>query len=392
MAQEVYIVSVARTPVGSFGSSLASFQATELGSKSINGALDKAGVKPGQVEEVFFGNVLTANNGQAPARQAALGAGVSNTVPCTTVNKVCASGSKSVMLGTQSILLGDTDLVVTGGMESMSNTPYYMDKARFGYKMGHGNIVDGILKDGLWDVYNDYHMGNAAELCASECNISREQQDEYTIESYKRAAEATEKGYLKDEIVPVEVKGKKETITVEEDEEFKNIKYDKVGKLKPVFQKEGTVTAANSSTINDGAAALVLASKEKVDELGLNPIAKIVTYADAAKEPERFTTAPADALQKLVNKAGKTLDDVDYFEINEAFAVVAQANNQILNLDPSKVNVFGGAVSLGHPIGCSGARILSTLTSVLKHKGGEIGAMGICNGGGGASSILIEKV
>lgn len=392
MAQEVYIVSVARTPVGSFGSSLASFQATELGSKSINGALDKAGVKPGQVEEVFFGNVLTANNGQAPARQAALGAGVSNTVPCTTVNKVCASGSKSVMLGTQSILLGDTDLVVTGGMESMSNTPYYMDKARFGYKMGHGNIVDGILKDGLWDVYNDYHMGNAAELCASECNISREQQDEYTIESYKRAAEATEKGYLKDEIVPVEVKGKKETITVEEDEEFKNIKYDKVGKLKPVFQKEGTVTAANSSTINDGAAALVLASKEKVDELGLNPIAKIVTYADAAKEPERFTTAPADALQKLVNKAGKTLDDVDYFEINEAFAVVAQANNQILNLDPSKVNVFGGAVSLGHPIGCSGARILSTLTSVLKHKGGKIGAMGICNGGGGASSILIEKV
>lgn len=392
MAQEVYIVSVARTPVGSFGSSLASFQATELGSKSINGALEKAGVKPGQVEEVFFGNVLTANNGQAPARQAALGAGVSNTVPCTTVNKVCASGSKSVMLGTQSILLGDTDLVVTGGMESMSNTPYYMDKARFGYKMGHGNIVDGILKDGLWDVYNDYHMGNAAELCASECNISREQQDEYTIESYKRAAEATEKGYLKDEIVPVEVKGKKETITVEEDEEFKNIKYDKVGKLKPVFQKEGTVTAANSSTINDGAAALVLASKEKVDELGLNPIAKIVTYADAAKEPERFTTAPADALQKLVNKAGKTLDDVDYFEINEAFAVVAQANNQILNLDPSKVNVFGGAVSLGHPIGCSGARILSTLTSVLKHKGGKIGAMGICNGGGGASSILIEKV
>lgn len=392
MAQEVYIVSVARTPVGSFGSSLASFQATELGSKSINGALDKAGVKPGQVEEVFFGNVLTANNGQAPARQAALGAGVSNTVPCTTVNKVCASGSKSVMLGTQSILLGDADLVVTGGMESMSNTPYYMDKARFGYKMGHGKIVDGILKDGLWDVYNDYHMGNAAELCASECNISREQQDEYTIESYKRAAEATEKGYLKDEIVPVEVKGKKETITVEEDEEFKNIKYDKVGKLKPVFQKEGTVTAANASTINDGAAALILASKEKVDELGLNPIAKIVTYADAAKEPERFTTAPADALQKLVNKAGKTLDDVDYFEINEAFAVVAQANNQILNLDPSKVNVFGGAVSLGHPIGCSGARILSTLTSVLKHKGGKIGAMGICNGGGGASSILIEKV
>lgn len=392
MAQEVYIASVARTPVGSYGSSLASFQATELGSKSIQGAIDKAGIKPGQVEEVFFGNVLTANNGQAPARQAALGAGISNTVPCTTVNKVCASGSKSVMFGAQSILLGDTDLVVAGGMESMTNTPYYLDKARFGYKMGHGSVVDGVLKDGLWDVYNDYHMGNAAELCASECNISREQQDEYAIQSYKRAADATEKGYFRDEIVPVDVKGKKETITITEDEEYKNIKYDKVEKLKPVFQKEGSVTAANASTLNDGSAAIVLASGEKVKELGLNPIAKIVSYADAAKEPERFTTAPSEALQKLVRKAGKTLSDVDFFEINEAFAVVAVANNQILDIDPEKVNVFGGAVSLGHPIGCSGARILSTLTSVLKHKNGKLGAVGICNGGGGASAMLIEKV
>ena len=392
MAKEVYIVSVARTPIGSMGSALASVPATKLGSKSIQAAIDRAGIKPAQVEEVFYGNVLTANNGQAPARQAALGAGISNTVPCTTVNKVCASGAKSTMFGVQNILLGDTDLVVTGGMESMSNTPFYMDKARFGYKLGHGNVIDGILKDGLWDVYNDFHMGNAAEICANECNISREQQDEYAVESYKRAADATEKGYFKDEIVPVEIKGRKETVTVEEDEEYKNIKYDKVSKLKPVFRKDGTVTAANASTINDGAAALVLASGEKVEELGLKPVAKIVTYADAAKEPERFTTAPSEALQKLVKKAGKTLDDVDFFEINEAFAVVAVANNQILNLDPEKVNVFGGAVSLGHPIGCSGARIITTLTSVLKHKGGKLGAVGICNGGGGASAMLIEKV
>ncbi len=392
MAREVYIASVARTPVGSFGSTLASLPATDLGSKSIKAAVDRAGIKPGQVEEVFFGNVLTANNGQAPARQAALNAGISNSVPCTTVNKVCASGSKSVMLGAQSILLGDSDLVVAGGMESMSNTPYYLDNARFGYKMGHGKMVDGILRDGLWDVYNDFHMGNAAELCANECNISREKQDEYAIESYKRAQEATEKGYFKDEIEPVEIKGKKENVTIEADEEFNNIKYDKVGKLKPVFQKDGTVTAANASTINDGGAAVVLASEEKVKSLGLKPIAKIVTYADAAKEPERFTTAPSEALQNLVKKAGKTLDDIDYFEINEAFAVVAVANNQILDLDPEKVNVFGGAVSLGHPIGCSGARILITLTSVLKHKGGKTGAIGICNGGGGASALMIEKV
>ncbi len=392
MVKEVYIASVARTPVGSFGSDLASFSAPQLGSKAINAAIERANVKPGQVEEVFYGNVLTANIGQAPARQAALGAGISNTTPCTTVNKVCASGAKSVMLGAQSIMLDETDIVVAGGMESMSNTPYYLDNNRFGQKLGHGKVMDGIIKDGLWDVYNDYHMGNAAELCAENCNISREAQDEYTIESYKRAEEATKNGYFKDEIVPVEIKGKKETVTVDEDEEYKNIKLDKVGKLKPVFQKEGTVTAANASTINDGAAALVLVSKEKAEELGINPIAKLITYADAAKEPENFTIAPTDALTKLVNKAGKQLNDIDYFEINEAFAVVALANNQLLGLDPERVNVFGGAVSLGHPIGCSGARIISTLTSVLKHKDGQLGAIGICNGGGGASAMLIERM
>ncbi len=392
MKRNVYIAAVARTPVGSMGSFLASIPATQLGTKAIHAAVERAGIKPGQVEEVFYGNVLSANTGQAPSRQAALGAGISNTVPCTTVNKVCASGAKATMFGIQSILLGDADLVVTGGMESMSNTPFYLDKARFGYKLGNGALVDGILRDGLWDVYNDFHMGNAAELCAEECNISREQQDEYTVQSYQRAAEATAKGYLRDEIVPVEVPGKKESTTVEEDEEYKNIKYDKVGKLKPVFQKDGTVTAANASTINDGAAALVLASEEKVNELGLKPIAKVLSYADAAKEPERFTTAPAESLRKAAAKAGKKLSDIDFFEINEAFAVVPMANNQILDLDPEKVNVFGGAVSLGHPIGCSGARILVTLTSVLKHKGGQIGAIGICNGGGGASSLVIEKV
>ena len=392
MAKTVYIASVARTPVGSMGAALASFTAPQLGTKAIHAAIGRAGIKPAEVDEVFFGNVLTANTGQAPARQAALGAGISNTVPCTTVNKVCASGSKSTMFGIQSILLGDADLVVAGGMESMSNTPFYMDKARFGYKLGHGSIIDGILKDGLWDVYNDFHMGNAAELCAEECSISREEQDEYAVNSYKRAAEATANGYFSDEITPVEVAGRKESTTVSEDEEYQNIKYEKVPKLKPVFQKGGTVTAANSSTINDGAAALILASEEKVNELGLQPVAKVVSYADAAKEPERFTTAPAEALRKAASKADKALSDIDYFEINEAFSVVPMANNQLLNLDPEKVNVFGGAVSMGHPIGCSGARILVTLTSVLRHKGGQTGAIGICNGGGGASALVIEKV
>lgn len=392
MTREVYLVSALRTPIGSLGGVLSPLSATKLGSQVIKGVLEKAGVQPGAVEEVFFGNVLSAGLGQAPARQAALGAGISNTTPCTTVNKVCASGSKSVMLGAQSILLGDNDVVISGGMESMSNVPYYLDKARTGYRLGHGKITDGIIKDGLWDVYNNYHMGNAAELCSRECDISREAQDEYAIQSYKRSAEATEKGYFNNEILPVEVQTKKRVNTIDEDEEFRRIKYEKVPDLKPVFDKEGTVTAANASTINDGAAALLLMSKEKADALGVKPIARIVAYADAAKEPERFTIAPSEALQKLANKAGTKLDKIDYFEINEAFAVVAVANNQILNLDPEKVNVFGGAVSLGHPIGCSGARILVTLTNVLRQKGAKTGALGICNGGGGASAILIENL
>ena len=391
MSKEVYIAAVARTPIGSFGQGLASLSAPRLASHAIKDAIKKAGISPEDIEEVYYGNVLTANVGQAPARQAALFSGISNTTPCTTVNKVCASGSKSVMLGAQSIMLGDNDIVLTGGMESMSNAPYYLDKARTGYKLGHGQVTDGLVKDGLWDVYNDYHMGNAGESCAKEFSISREEQDAYAIESYERAEKATNEGAFKDEITPVEIQGRKETITISEDEEFRNIKLDKVSKLKPAFQKDGTITAANASTINDGAAALVLMSGEKVKELGIKPIAKIKGFADAAQEPEKFTIAPAKAIPKALSKAGLTAKDVDYFEINEAFSIVSLANNKLLELDPKNVNVYGGAVSLGHPIGCSGARILVTLTSVLKQKGGKIGAIGICNGGGGASSIVIEN-
>lgn len=390
--KEVYIAAVARTPIGSFMGGLSSLTAPQLGAHAIKAALEKAELKPELVNEVFMGNVLTAHVGQAPARQAALGAGISSSTPCTTINKVCASGTKAVMLAAQSIMLGDSDIVVAGGMESMSNTPFYLPNARKGQKLGHQKAVDGIIHDGLWDVYNNYHMGNAAEVCAKDHDISREAQDEYALTSYKRSAEATEKGYFKSEIAPVEIKGRKGSVTVEEDEEFKNVKYDKVPQLRAVFQKDGTVTAANASTINDGAAALVLVSGEKVKELGLKPLAKIVAFADAAQEPEKFTTTPAVALEKLTKKAGIAMTDIDFFEINEAFAVVALANNKLLNLSPDKVNVFGGAVSLGHPIGASGARILATLTSVLKHKNGKLGAVSICNGGGGASSLLIEKV
>lgn len=392
MSKEVYIISAVRTPIGSYGGVFSSLTAPKLGTLAIKGAFEKAGLDAGEVQEVFFGNVLTANIGQAPARQAALGAGISNTTPCTTVNKVCSSGAKSVMFAAQSILLGDADVVVAGGMESMSTVPYYLDKARFGYRLGHGNVVDGIIRDGLWDVYNDFHMGSAAELCSRDCHISREDQDAYAIESYKRAAKATENGYFKNEIVPVEIQQKKETLTIGEDEEFKRVNFDKVPALKPVFEKDGTVTAANASTLNDGAAALILMSKEKAEAMGIKPIAKIIAYADAAKEPEKFTTAPNDALKKVVKKAGLQLQDIDYFEINEAFAVVAIANNQLLGLNPEKVNVFGGAVSLGHPIGCSGARILVTLLNVLKVNNGKRGAIGICNGGGGASALIVENL
>ncbi|MFT6815501.1 MAG: acetyl-CoA C-acetyltransferase [Sphingobacteriales bacterium] len=390
--KEVYIVSVARTPIGSVSGSLSSMTAPELGAIAIKGAVERAKITTTDVQELFMGNVLTANVGQAPARQAALKAGLDNSVPCTTLNKVCASGMKAIMLGAQSIMLGDNDIVVAGGMESMSNTPYYLPGSRSGYRLGHNQVVDGIIKDGLWDVYNDYHMGNAAELCASECNISREDQDTFSIESYKRATAATESGKFSAEIVPVEIVSRKGTVVVSEDEDIRKVNYDKVPGLRPVFQKDGTVTAANASSINDGAAAVVLMSKERAEKMGIKPIAKIRSFADAAQAPEWFTTAPSKALPKALDKAGLKTSDVDYFEINEAFAVVSVANNKEMKLDPTKVNVNGGAVAMGHPIGCSGARIVVTLLSVLQQNKGKIGAAAICNGGGGASAIVVELV
>ena len=391
--KEVVVVSAVRTPIGSFGGVLAGFTATQLGTQAIKGALARAGVDPKEVQEVFMGNVLSANLGQAPARQAALYAGLSPNVVCTTVNKVCASGTKAIMFGAQSIMLGINDVVVAGGMESMSNVPYYIEKARFGYKYGDGKLVDGLQKDGLWEVYENYAMGNAADLTAREHGISRQDQDAYAIESYKRSAAATEAGHFKAEIVPVEVAQRgKEPLLITEDEEYKNVKFEKIPTLKPVFSPDGTVTAANASTINDGAAAVVLMSKEKALELGLKPIARILGFADAEQEPQWFTTAPAQAIPKAIKNAGISPRDVDYYEINEAFSVVALANMRLLNLEPNKVNVFGGAVSLGHPLGCSGARIVSTLANVLGRQGGTIGVAGICNGGGGASAIVLEKL
>lgn len=391
--KEVYIVSAVRTPLGSFGGKLSALTAVELGSIAIKGALQKANVAPDQVEEVLMGNVISANLGQAPARQAAIGAGIGYNVPCTTVNKVCSSGMKAVMFAAQSIMTGQNDLVVAGGMESMSNVPYYVPKARFGYKYGNAEMVDGLVKDGLFEVYYKFPMGNCADNTAREMNISREEQDEYAIQSYTRSAEAWKAGAFKDEVVPVEFKGRKgETIVIDEDEEFKNVVFDKIPNLRPVFDKEGTVTAANASTMNDGASALVLASKEKVQELGLKPLAIIRGFADAAQDPIWFTTAPSLAIPKAIKNAGITENDVDFYEINEAFSAVAIANQKQLNLDNDKLNVFGGAVSLGHPLGASGARIIATLNSVLHQKNGKIGVAGICNGGGGASAIVIEKV
>jgi len=391
--EEVYIISAVRTPIGSFGGSLSGFTAVELGSKAIKGALDKAGVSSDQVNEVFMGNVISAGLGQAPARQAAIGAGLGYNVPCTTVNKVCASGMKSVMFGAQSIMLGINDVVVAGGMESMSNVPYYIPKARFGYKYGHGQMLDGLMHDGLWEAYHGFPMGSCADNTAKEMNISREAQDEYAINSYKRAAAATEAGKFKDEIIPVEIPQRKgDPIIMSEDEEYKNVSFDKIPALRPVFNKDGTVTAANASTINDGSSALVLVSKKKLDELGVKPLAKIIGFADAAQEPLWFTTAPSEAIPRAIKHAGLTASDVDFYEINEAFAVVALANNQKLGLDAEKVNVNGGAVALGHPLGTSGARIITTLHSVLAQNNGRIGVAGICNGGGGASAIVIEKV
>src|SRR6185436_9591487 len=391
--KEVYIVSAVRTPIGSFGGVLAPLSATQLGAAAIKAALEKIKLNPAEVQEVFMGNVLSAGVGQAPVTQASIFAGIPNTVPGTTVNKVCASGMKAIMLGAQSILNGDNDVVVAGGMESMSNVPYYLDKGRNGYRLGHGTITDGLVKDGLWDVYKDYHMGSAAELCAADCKISREDQDAYAIESYKRSAAAYSKNLFKDEIVPVSVPQRgKDPLVVSEDEEYKNVKFDKIAGLKPAFQKDGTVTAANASKLNDGAAALVLMSSDKAKALGIKPLAKILSFADAQQAPEWFTTTPSKALPKAVAKAGLTMEAIDYFEINEAFSVVSIANNRLMNLDPAKVNIHGGAVSLGHPLGCSGARIIVTLINVLLTQQGKVGAAGICNGGGGASAMVLERM
>ncbi len=393
MTIKVCIISAVRTPIGSFGGKLSGFTAVQLGSLAVKGAIEKAKVPAATVQEVFMGNVISANLGQAPARQVAISAGIGDHVPCTTINKVCASGMKSAMLGAQSIMLGLNDIVVAGGMESMTNIPYYLPKARFGYKYGKGALIDGLENDGLWEVYNQFAMGNCADNTAKEMNITREQQDQYAINSYKRVAAATESGLLKDEIVPIEIPQRKgDPLVMSEDEEFKKVNFEKIPNLRPVFSKDGTVTAANASTINDGAAAMVLMSEEKAQELGLQPIAIIRGFADAAQDPLWFTTAPSLAIPKAMSRAGVVPSDVNYYEINEAFSAVVLANNIKLELDKEKVNVFGGAVALGHPLGCSGARIMTTLINVLSKNQGEIGVAGICNGGGGASAIVLEKV
>ncbi len=391
--KEVYIISAVRTPIGSFGGSLKDISATKLGAAAIKGALEKAGLKPEQVQDVLMGCVMQANLGQAPARQAAKFAGLPNEVNCTTINKVCASGMKAISQGAQSILLGDADIVIAGGMESMSNVPFYADTMRWGNKYGNATMIDGLAKDGLTDVYDGKAMGNAAELCASTCGISREDQDAFAIESYKRSQGAWEKGFFNDEIVPVSIPQKKgDAISFAKDEEPFNVKFDKIPSLKSAFQKDGSVTAANASTMNDGAAALVLMSKAKADELGLKPIAKILAYADAEQAPEWFTTTPSVAVPKAVSKAGLKMEDISYWELNEAFAVVGIENTRRMKLDPSKVNVNGGAVAIGHPLGASGARIIVTLIHVLKRNKAKYGAAGICNGGGGASAMVIEAV
>jgi acetyl-CoA C-acetyltransferase len=389
--KEVYIVSAVRTPIGSFGGALSTVPATQLGAAAIKGAISKSGIDPKHIQEVIMGNVLQANLGQAPARQAAIFAGLDQNVPCTTVNKVCASGMKAISLGAQSILAGDNDCVIVGGMENMSMVPHYFN-ARNATKLGDVKMIDGLVKDGLTDVYNNTHMGVCAELCAKENNITREEQDAFAIESYKRSAAAWASGKFSDEIVPVEVPQRRgDAIVVSEDEEYKNVMIDKIPGLRPVFDKEGTVTAANASTLNDGASALILMSKEKMDSLGIKPLAKLVSYADAAQAPEWFTTAPSKALPIALAKAGLKNDDVDFWELNQAFAVVGLANIKALGLDASKVDVNGGAVSLGHPLGNSGSRIIVTLINVLKQNNGKIGAAGICNGGGGASAMVIEN-
>ncbi len=390
--KEVYIMSAVRTPVGSIGGTLSSLTAPQLGATAMKGAIEHSKVSPEQIQEVYMGCVLTANIGQAPAEQASLLAGLQSNIPFTTINKVCASGMKAIMLAAYSIMAGDNDIVLAGGMESMSNVPYYLDKARYGYRLGHGTIIDGIIRDGLWDPYKDYHMGSAGELCAKEYGITREEQDKYAIESYKRAQSAFAKGAFNNEMIAVEVTSGKEKVWLKEDEEPKKLKEDKIPTLKPSFQKDGTITAANASKLNDGASAFVLMSAEKVKELNLKPIAKILSFADAQQAPEWFTTTPSKAIPKALQKAKLEIKDVDFFEINEAFSVVAIANNKLMKLDPAKVNIYGGGVSIGHPIGASGARITATLISALKNNGKKIGAAGICNGGGGASAIVVENL
>lgn len=391
--KNVYIVSAVRTPIGSFGGMFLPLSAIQLGSAAIKGALEKAGVDAEKVEEVFMGNVVSANLGQAPARQAAIGAGLKNDVPCTTVNKVCSSGMKSIMFGAQSIMLGQNDIVVAGGMESMSNIPFYVPTARWGSKYGDVKMIDGLAKDGLVDAYDHMAMGVCADNTATKYNISRSEQDEYAIRSYQLAAETTQSGWFKDEIVPVSIPQRKgDPLLMDEDEEYKRVKFEKIPSLRPAFTKEGTVTAANASTINDGASALVLVSEEKMKELGLKPVAKIVAFADAAHEPEWFTTAPTKAAPKALQRAGMTMNDIDYLEVNEAFAVVPLAFNKELNVAADKVNVFGGSVAIGHPLGASGARIVTTLNNVLQQKDANVGLATLCNGGGGASAIIIERV
>jgi acetyl-CoA C-acetyltransferase len=393
MNKEVYIVSAVRTPIGSFGGSLKDVPATRLGAIAIKAAVERAGINSEIVNEVLMGCVMQANLGQAPARQAAKFAGLPDNVVCTTVNKVCASGMKAIAQGAQSILLGDADVVVAGGMENMSSVPFYVENLRWGNKYGNTGLIDGLAKDGLTDCYSNTAMGNAADFCASENTISREEQDAFATESYKRSQAAWESGSFIDEVVPVEISSKKgEAVVVSKDEEPWNVKFDKIATLKPAFSKEGTVTAANASTMNDGAAAVVLMSKEKAEKLNIKPLAVIRGYADAEQEPELFTTTPSIAVPVAVKRAGLQMGDIDFVELNEAFSVVGIVNTKKMNLDPAKVNVNGGAVSLGHPLGCSGARIIVTLINILKQKGGKYGAAGICNGGGGASAMVIERL
>lgn len=393
MNKQVYIVSAVRTPMGSFGGALKDVPAPQLGAAAIKAAVERAGIQPDQVDEVLMGCVIQSNLGQAPARQAAKAAGLPDKVICTTVNKVCASGMKAIAQGAQSILLGDADIVVAGGMENMSSVPFYVENLRWGNKYGNTSLIDGLVKDGLTDCYSNFAMGCAADICAAENTISREEQDAFAIESYKRSQGAWENGKFKNEVVPVTIPSRKgEPVVVNKDEEPWNVKFDKIASLKPAFGKEGTVTAANASTMNDGAAAVVLMSQQKAEELGIQPLAVIRSYADAEQEPTWFTTTPSVAVPKAVQKAGLQMGDIDYVELNEAFSVVGIVNTQKMNLDPAKVNVNGGAVSLGHPLGCSGARIIVTLINVLKQNNGRFGAAGICNGGGGASAMVIESV